>query len=446
MEKIYLIFDVTATMAETVILLDFINRFLKSKLEGIKNVFQFVASFLLISTIMITFSYAFEEYSAVSDIIGIICYIAYTLIFMKSSVIYKILTPVLSIMSIFVISMIINIMAQNFLDYSPAELLSNQDISRIILLIITKIVFFLLTRIILKIFKPKDVLLNMRELLAISLIFIISGTILCFSAEVYYNITDNRNIVNTFIVILSIGIILINAITFILLNMIAKKNRSEIEYSVIMAQFEEQKKSHESIKKVYSNLQILKHDLKNEMLLLQRMIEEDKNDEAIDYITKFTNTKLNTFYEYVNTGNSIIDAIINIKLNLARDVGIDVMISINTDFSDYDTDDVLCIFSNAVDNAIESASLQENGRIKINIEYKRSYLFMTIGNTIPSSVLSKNSLLKTTKKDKTMHGFGTQSMKHIAEKYDGLIEYYEKDSMFVTNIMLKNISKSADIL
>ena len=58
-------------------------------------------------------------------------------------------------------------------------------------------------------------------------------------------------------------------------------------------------------------------------------------------------------------------------------------------------------------------------------------------NTILSSVLEKNSKLKTTKKEKELHGFGTQTMKYIAEKYDGAVDFYETESMFVTDIMLK---------
>lgn len=80
---------------------------------------------------------------------------------------------------------------------------------------------------------------------------------------------------------------------------------------------------------------------------------------------------------------------------------------------------------------------QKKGRIKVNIENKRNYLCITIGNTIISSVLKNNSKLKTTKRDSEHHGIGTQSMKSITEKYDGMIEFYETGSMFVTNIMIK---------
>lgn len=114
------------------------------------------------------------------------------------------------------------------------------------------------------------------------------------------------------------------------------------------------------------------------------------------------------------------------------------MCNINTDFSGFEEDDIVCLFSNAIDNAIEACLKQTKSRIKINIENKRNYLCITIGNTITSSVLENNAELKTTKKDFEHHGLGTQSMKNITEKYDGIIEFYENENMFITNIMIKS--------
>lgn len=203
-------------------------------------------------------------------------------------------------------------------------------------------------------------------------------------------------------------------------------------------QYELQKKSYDSVRTVYHNLQILQHDLKNNLLCVYNLIENNQNDEAKKYITEFSDTKLSQFHEYIKTGNEIIDTIINVKLNFAREKNIDIVCNINTDFSGFEEDDIVCLFSNAIDNAIEACLKQTKSRIKINIGNKRNYLCITIGNTITSSVLENNAELKTTKKDFEHHGLGTQSMKNITEKYDGMIEFYENENMFITNIMIKS--------
>ncbi len=437
MNKIFQICEIAATVLETAILLEFINKLLGSKLRGIRNILQLLCAFVLINGYMITSAHISVKYSAVLDLFGIFLYVVYTLIFMKGSIIYKIITPILSIMTILFINLIVSITASNVLNYAPNDLLESGNVLRIFLLFITKFSFFILTRFVLKVVKPKEAFLDKHELMAVSVIFIISVMIVGFSSEVYYS--DIRNgTIDKFLIILLVGLVVINIIAFILFGIIARKNREKLKYTMMEMQYELQKKSYDSVRTVYHNLQILQHDLKNNLLCVYNLIENNQNDEAKKYITEFSDTKLSQFHEYIKTGNEIIDTIINVKLNFAREKNIDIVCNINTDFSGFEEDDIVCLFSNAIDNAIEACLKQTKSRIKINIENKRNYLCITIGNTITSSVLENNAELKTTKKDFEHHGLGTQSMKNITEKYDGMIEFYENENMFITNIMIKS--------
>lgn len=436
MNTVYQICEIAATVIETAILLEFINRLLESKLKGIKNIIQFTLAFFVINCHMIASGFISARYSAVLDFIGIVLYVVYSLIFMEKNIIYKLITPILSIMIIFFLNIIVSIIASYFLKLEPYELLSDRSAIRIFLLFTTKFLFFILTRIILKIAKPEEVLLNKQELVSIFIVFVISVILLGFAAEIYYSFINSK--LDEFMIVLLFGLAVINVTVFALFGIIAKKNRENLKLSIMKMQFEEQKKSYDSVQTVYHNLQILQHDLKNELLCLYNLIENNQNEKAKEYITKFSDINLNRFHEYIKTGNEIIDAIINVKLNFAREKGIDVICNINTDFYGFDENDVIRLFSNAIDNAIESCIKQKNGRIKVNIENQRNYLCITIGNTIISSVLENNSELKTTKKDLNYHGLGTQSMKNITEKYDGMIEFYEKGNMFITNIMIKS--------
>lgn len=437
MNTVYQICEIAATVIETAILLEFINRLLGSKLNGLKNIIQFTLAFVIINCYMIVSGFISARYSAVLDFIGIALYVIYSLIFMKGNIIYKFITPILSIMAIFFLNIFVSIAASYFLKSEPNELLADRSALRILLLFVTKFLFFILTRIILKIAKPEEVLMDKHELASVSIIFVISIVILGFAAETYYGFINSK--IDKFMIILLCGLAVINVTVFALFGVIAKKNRENLKLTIMKTQFEEQKKSYDSVQTVYHNLQILQHDLKNELLCLYNLIENNQTEKAKEYITKLSDTNLNRFHEYIKTGNEIIDAIINVKLNFAREKGIDVMCNINTDFCGFETDDIVRLFSNTIDNAIEACLKQENSRINVSMENKRNYLCITIGNTIISSVLENNSEMKTTKKDSLHHGFGTQSMKSITEKYDGMLEFYEKEGMFITDIMVKRI-------
>ena len=235
MNKIFQICEIAATVLETAILLEFINKLLGSKLLGIRNILQLLCAFALINGYMITSAHISVKYSAVLDLFGILLYVVYTLIFMKGSVIYRIITPILSIMTILFINLIVSITASNVLNYAPNDLLESGNVLRIFLLFITKFSFFILTRFVLKVVKPKEAFLDKHELMAVSVIFIISVMIVGFFSEVYYS--DSRNgTIDKFLIILLVGLVVINIIAFILFGIIARKNREKMKYTMLEMQ------------------------------------------------------------------------------------------------------------------------------------------------------------------------------------------------------------------
>ncbi len=67
--------------------------------------------------------------------------------------------------------------------------------------------------------------------------------------------------------------------------------------------------------------------------------------------------------------------------------------------------------------------------------------FIICKNSIPKSVLAENKALASTKKNKKRHGLGTKIVAQEAEKYGGLVDYYEEESssgglMFCVQVMI----------
>lgn len=76
-------------------------------------------------------------------------------------------------------------------------------------------------------------------------------------------------------------------------------------------------------------------------------------------------------------------------------------------------------------------------KIEIILSKKKDYYTIIVKNRIEQSVLKNNVMLKTTKKDKQWHGIGIQSIREIVHRYNGMMEYYEKDDWFIANIWLR---------
>ena len=107
------------------------------------------------------------------------------------------------------------------------------------------------------------------------------------------------------------------------------------------------------------------------------------------------------------------------------------------DVDGFDSKDIVCLLSNAIDNAIEASAKENNKRMDINIYKKKSYLCISVTNRISESVLGRNKQLKTTKVENTQnHGYGVKSCRDIIEKYNGMEKFENSNDEFKVRIML----------
>ena len=98
--------------------------------------------------------------------------------------------------------------------------------------------------------------------------------------------------------------------------------------------------------------------------------------------------------------------------------------------------DVCTILSNLLDNAIEATQkVEESKYIKLIIRRAKYFLFIRVSN--PCKKMKEfEVLLKTTKDNKNLHGWGLQSVNDVVEKYNGRMECLNIGTEFVVNIML----------
>ena len=93
------------------------------------------------------------------------------------------------------------------------------------------------------------------------------------------------------------------------------------------------------------------------------------------------------------------------------------------------------LLGNALDNAIEAVlGIAEEKKISVSVIKNGSLVTLSVKNPVKENFVATN--LKTTKKDKAMHGFGIESMKKIAEKYKGEIITEAEDGIFKLTAVL----------
>lgn len=80
--------------------------------------------------------------------------------------------------------------------------------------------------------------------------------------------------------------------------------------------------------------------------------------------------------------------------------------------------------------------MQKKKRIELMFLRQNSNRVIICKNTIEKSVLQNNKELRTTKKSRDSHGYGTKIIAKIVSDYHGIIDYFEEFDMFGIQIIL----------
>lgn len=211
----------------------------------------------------------------------------------------------------------------------------------------------------------------------------------------------------------------------------------KLRYDNLRADYNNDKSQREEIERLNENTRRLKHDMKNHIMVIASYLSNNEIENAKEYLSVMLDN-LNKVYSYVSTGNSVMNYILNSKLEYAHEKGIEVKAEIeNLPFKKIGSVDFSALLGNALDNAIEASLNVQDPFIYVGILKKRGYDTILIKNRIGKSVLETNPKLNTNKDNLQAHGYGIKQIKEITEKYDGIIDIYEENNMFCLNIFFE---------
>ena len=182
----------------------------------------------------------------------------------------------------------------------------------------------------------------------------------------------------------------------------------------------------------------LQHDLNKHLISVRSYLNNNQVQEAAKYIDKIIDIDFSNLTDLFVTGNAIVDGILNIKLQEAKnkDIIVNTKLQIPENLN-VDPCDITVILGNILDNAIEAAS-RVVGERKINILfiYNRGRILLKAENTYSEKIVIKQGTLQTGKSDKMPHGIGLQNTRYAVEKYHGMMDIHYNDKWFEICIML----------
>ena len=180
-----------------------------------------------------------------------------------------------------------------------------------------------------------------------------------------------------------------------------------------------------------------RHELKNKYFYIQTLIHEKKFDQLEDYLNHVIGEKLSSLGE-IQTGNTLMDYILNQKIQKCRKNNIKVISEILIPEHLNISEDTLCtILLNLLDNAITASLHEKDADIHISIHCVQNYLVCKIKNKCSYNVLEQNPNLTTTKQDITHHGFGIPIIRETVEKNNGILNFNYDNHYFIATVMLE---------
>ncbi len=207
------------------------------------------------------------------------------------------------------------------------------------------------------------------------------------------------------------------------------------ELDSIKSLWAERNKQYEMAKKNIEIINIKCHDLKHQIHRIR------KNEHIDGQELKEIEKSLKIYDSNVKTGNEALDIILTEKALLCERNHIELtMITDGKLLNFLSPRDIYSLFGNALDNAIEALEkVPENHRsISIMIKKKLNFVSIHIENFTEKEIIIEDGRPKTSKEDKSLHGFGFVSMKEIVERYKGTLTYETKNNSFSLNILLPN--------
>lgn len=238
----------------------------------------------------------------------------------------------------------------------------------------------------------------------------------------YWNITHNELFTHMEVIVVSILCIVI------CLSLLFGMNRL-IGYITIDNLHKIEIDRYKGILEQYRKQANVRHDLKNHFISLSVLAEHEEWDRLKEYLLKICNVGM-VVEEDIETGNNVVNAIVNIKKQVAKQKNIrfdcDINISRPLMIDEYD----LCIiWGNILDNAIKAADVSRERYILVQAEIVKRNLLISVKNPIASDINQKDFGMKD-------WGIGLKNVNKIVQKENGIMNIEIKGTVFDISLML----------
>lgn len=207
----------------------------------------------------------------------------------------------------------------------------------------------------------------------------------------------------------------------------------QMEQEAMEAIAEQRRSQYAFSQELINTINVKSHDLKKQLRYLKA------NRVAGDELIAELEDTVENYDSFIQTNNETLSTVLSEKSLLCRRH--DIPFSCVADGSSLGFMkplDIYTLFANLMDNAIEASLNPALTHRCINLVVRQQAGFLSVHeeNYCAGEFRFQDGLPRTSKADERYHGFGTRSMRQLAEKYGGTIAMKVEDGVFTVNILI----------
>lgn len=230
-------------------------------------------------------------------------------------------------------------------------------------------------------------------------------------------------------ILITIGVIFFNIIICIGFVEIIKSRNIQIENEKLKSE----KLHFELLEEKFDNSKRFIHDFKKHINLINGYIANNEYSKLKKYLSEVS-IEIKNDENFVITGNQVIDLALSSSKEQLSQYNIDIKHDVKIkDIKCISAFDFNIVFSNILENAIESCKRTNGNFIKIKLDGNQNFIVLKVVN--PCSEVNQN--LETIKFHSEFHGYGIKNIDKIVRKYNGssTFKFDKKNHLFISTVV-----------
>ncbi len=219
----------------------------------------------------------------------------------------------------------------------------------------------------------------------------------------------------------------------VLVYRLSRQREMEAELARLrQEQAESREREYQALRQTYAGNARLYHDLHNYLETLYQCLRQGDTEEALRYCRELRDST-REISQAVWTGDKALDCLISSKMAQAEQQ--QIRTEVNVEFprnTNLRSVDLTAILGNLLDNALEAAEKAPEERRFLRLTIRRIWdmVVIKVENGCGQAPVREEGELRTTKEDKAAHGWGLQSVRAAAQRYDGAVDTAYENGVF----------------